>query len=62
VDGFVETPIGRIHYSELGAGPPLVLMHSDGASAYEFEENLQGLAEAFRVIAWDMPVLSTDLS
>jgi 3-oxoadipate enol-lactonase len=55
MDGFVNTDSGRIHYLEHGTGVPLVLMHSNGASAHEFQDNVEGLAKNFRVIAWDMP-------
>jgi 3-oxoadipate enol-lactonase len=55
LDGFIETAMGRLHYVAEGEGQPLVLMHSNGASAHEFEENFGALAERFRVIAWDMP-------
>ena len=55
VHGFVLTRFGRIHYVEAGAGTPVVLLHSVGSSAYEFEHVIGKLAEHFRVIAWDMP-------
>jgi 3-oxoadipate enol-lactonase len=54
-DHFVETRMGRIHYFEAGAGPVLILMHSNGASAYEYEFVIDDLAKRYRVIAWDMP-------
>ncbi len=54
-DRFAETRHGRIHYLEAGAGPALMLMHSNGASAYEYEFVIDELAKRYRVIAWDMP-------
>lgn len=54
-DGFVAGPFGRIHYLEMGAGAPLVLLHSAGSSAYEFAHIIGRLAEYFHVVAWDMP-------
>lgn len=54
-DGFVRSRFGRLHYLAAGEGPPLVLLHSNGGSAYEYEFVLEDLAKRFRVIAWDMP-------
>jgi 3-oxoadipate enol-lactonase len=54
-DGFVGGPLGRIHYFELGTGAPLVLLHSAGSSAHEFEHVMAPLSRKFRVIGWDMP-------
>lgn len=54
-DGFVAGPLGRIHYLELGAGAPLVLLHGAGSSAHEFEHVMGPLSRNFRVIGWDMP-------
>jgi pimeloyl-ACP methyl ester carboxylesterase len=36
-DGFARTAHGRIHYLEAGSGAPLVLLHSNGASAWQYE-------------------------
>jgi len=54
-DKFVTTRWGRLHYREAGDGIPLVLLHSNGASAYEFEHVIGPLSERHRVLAWDMP-------
>ena len=55
-DGFVKTKShGRIHYREAGKGPALMLMHTNGASAHQFEAVAPLLAKHFRVISWDMP-------
>ncbi len=54
-DRFATTPDGRIHYLQEGSGPPLVLLHSVGCSAYEYEDSLPLLAQHFTVYAWDMP-------
>ena len=54
-DRFAVTQMGRIHYLEAGAGPPLILMHSNGGSACEYEFVIDELAKRYRVIAWDMP-------
>src|SRR5690349_15328864 len=55
-DGFAKTKThGRIHYREAGHGKPLMLMHTNGASAYQYEAVAPLLAQHFRVISWDMP-------
>ena len=58
-DGFVKTKShGRIHYREAGHGnnrPALMLMHTNGASAHQYEAIAPLLAKHFRVISWDMP-------
>jgi 3-oxoadipate enol-lactonase len=55
MDAFVEIGAGRIHYRKQGSGAPLLLLHSNGASLYEFDGNMDALADRFTVIAWDMP-------
>lgn len=52
---FVKTSHGRIHYLRAGAGAPLILLHSNGCSGYEYEHAIPLLAEKYDVIAWDMP-------
>ena len=54
-DGFTRTSLGRIHYLEAGSGRPLILLHSNGASAHEFGHVINSLAEQHWVLAWDMP-------
>lgn len=55
-DGFVATSHGRIHYLEAGSSADsIILLHSNGGSAYEYEDVLGGMAEQYRVLAWDMP-------
>lgn len=54
-DSFVVTQRGRIHFLEAGSGPPLILAHSNGGSAHEYEFVMDALAMKYRVIAWDMP-------
>ncbi|MQA87539.1 MAG: alpha/beta fold hydrolase [Streptosporangiales bacterium] len=55
VDGFVATSFGRIHYVRSGHGEPLLLLHSNGNSVYEFEDVIPRLEDAYDTIAWDMP-------
>jgi len=46
---------GRQHYKDAGSGEPLVLIHTNGASAWQYAEVFPLLLTRFRVIAWDMP-------
>lgn len=55
-EGFLETSgFGRVHYVEGGEGIPLVLLHTNGGSAYQYVGAMKSLCSRFRVIAWDMP-------
>jgi pimeloyl-ACP methyl ester carboxylesterase len=42
-------------YCEAGAGTPLVLLHGIGSAARAFDDQLAGLSDRLRVIAWDAP-------
>jgi pimeloyl-ACP methyl ester carboxylesterase len=54
--GFVNTKShGRVHYLEAGEGPVLVLLHSNGASAFQYEQVLPGFSKGWRTLAMDMP-------
>jgi pimeloyl-ACP methyl ester carboxylesterase len=46
---------GRQHYKEAGSGEPLILIHTNGASAWQYAEIFPLLLPRMRVIAWDMP-------
>lgn len=54
---FVTVDDVRLHYVEAGAGPPLVLLHGNGATVQDFL--LSGIFDAaaqnYRVIAFDRP-------
>jgi pimeloyl-ACP methyl ester carboxylesterase len=58
-DRFAETRFGRLHYlhggRHGGAAPALVLLHSNGGSAHDFEMVFDRLVRSFEVFAWDMP-------
>jgi 3-oxoadipate enol-lactonase len=55
-DGFANTKNhGRIHYRELGEGEPLILMHTNGGSAFQHDVVAPLLAKRFRMISWTMP-------
>jgi pimeloyl-ACP methyl ester carboxylesterase len=46
----------RVAYRELGAGPPLALLHSGLLSHKEWEPAVEGLADRFRVVLPDLPL------
>jgi len=46
----------RVAYRELGAGPPLALLHSGGLSHKEWEPAVEQLADRFRVVLPDLPL------
>ncbi|MFI4990774.1 MAG: alpha/beta fold hydrolase [Solirubrobacterales bacterium] len=55
-----ETVNGTVlHYEERGSGPPLLLVHGTGTYADVWSPVLDGLARAYRVIAYDRRGLST---
>jgi pimeloyl-ACP methyl ester carboxylesterase len=45
----------RVHYRELGEGPPLLLVHGLMTSSYSFRYVFGALAKRWRVIAPDLP-------
>ena len=46
----------RVAYRELGAGPPLALLHSGLLSHKEWAPAVEGLADRFRVVLPDLPL------
>jgi pimeloyl-ACP methyl ester carboxylesterase len=46
----------RVAYRELGAGPPLALLHSGMLSHKEWEPAVAGLTDRFRVVLPDLPL------
>jgi pimeloyl-ACP methyl ester carboxylesterase len=42
-------------YAEAGSGPALVLLHGIGSRARSWTRQLAGLADGYRVVAWDAP-------
>ncbi|GAB2459502.1 alpha/beta fold hydrolase [Nocardioides hungaricus] len=51
---YADTPLGQLHYAELGEGPPVVLLHQTPRSLDEYRELQPLLAARRRVIAMDM--------
>jgi len=51
---FVVTRSGRVHYQDLGTGPPIVLIHGSGRSIADWQEGvIERLVQDHRVIAYD---------
>ena len=46
---------GRQHYQDAGSGEPLVLIHTNGASCWQYVEVLPLLLPRLRVLVWDLP-------
>jgi 3-oxoadipate enol-lactonase len=46
---------GRQHYKDAGSAEPLILLHTNGASAWQYAEVFPLLLTRMRVIAWDLP-------
>lgn len=54
--GYVDTPVGQVHYREQGQGAPLVLLHQTAWSSIQFKNAMGPLAaRGLRVIAVDTP-------
>lgn len=54
--GYVDTPIGQVHYREEGTGPALVLLHQTAWSSIQFRNVIAPLAQrGLRIIAIDTP-------
>jgi len=51
--GYADTPMGQIHYREMGSGDPLILLHQTASSSDMYTEVMPLLAKDFRVIAMD---------
>ena len=45
----------RFGHCSAGAGPPLVLLHGIGSNALSWRDQLAGLGDIRRVVAWDAP-------
>ena len=52
---FVTCRPHRWHLQEMGAGPPILLLHGAGASTHSFRDLMPALARDFRVVALDLP-------
>ena len=51
---YADTPFGQLHYTSVGEGPALLLLHQTPRSHDEFRELQPLLADGRRVIAMDM--------
>lgn len=54
--GYVDTPMGQVHFVEHGQGEPLVLLHQTAWSSIQFKNAMPALAaRGLRAIAFDTP-------
>lgn len=51
----IDVVDGPIAYRSSGVGRPVVFLHGLGGSRAAWEPQLEGLADSFRCVAWDMP-------
>ncbi len=51
----VEVDGLRIAFERRGAGPPLLLLHGGVSDHREWRRQIDGLSDAFTVVAWDAP-------
>jgi pimeloyl-ACP methyl ester carboxylesterase len=51
----VETRVGKVAYSDVGEGPPVVLLHATLHDRHDFDPIVERLESDYRVIAWDWP-------
>ncbi|MEK7946826.1 alpha/beta hydrolase [Pigmentiphaga sp. YJ18] len=54
-EGFTALGDTRLHYVEAGQGEPLILLHSNGSSVFEFQFVIEDLARRHHVYAIDLP-------
>jgi len=55
---FVDVGGVKVHYNEMGAGMPVILIHGSGPGAYgwaNFSRNMEPLSKHFRAICIDLP-------
>lgn len=51
----VTSQAGGLHVVHGGRGDPVLLLHGIGSSADAFREQMEGMADDYRMIAWDAP-------
>ena len=51
----IQLSCGTVHYSESGAGTPMLLLHANPGDARDFEAVIPALSQRYRVIAMDWP-------
>jgi pimeloyl-ACP methyl ester carboxylesterase len=51
----VETRVGKVAYSDVGEGPPVVLLHATLHDRHDFDPIAERLQSDYRVIALDWP-------
>ena len=55
--GYADAPQGQVHYRAAGAGPAILLLHQNGMTSACFDRLIPLLADAHRVVAFDLPGL-----
>jgi len=50
----VEIGGWRMHYVDMGTGPPVVIVHGSPISSYAFREQIAALSSRFRIVAPDL--------
>ncbi len=53
--GFITLPSATVHYTDSGAGVPIVLLHANPGDSRDFDAVLPALAQQGRVLALDWP-------
>ena len=51
----LQLSTGRVHYTESGAGTPLLLLHANPGDSRDFDPVIPALAQRHRVLALDWP-------
>jgi pimeloyl-ACP methyl ester carboxylesterase len=54
---FIDVGDARLHYTDEGSGPPVVLLHGNGVTAHDWKSSgvIDALVPTHRVIAFDRP-------
>jgi pimeloyl-ACP methyl ester carboxylesterase len=55
ISRFAQTPHGRLHFRECGKGAPVLMLPTNGSSAYQYDAVAEQLASSRRVISVDYP-------
>jgi len=52
---YANTPLGQIHYREIGSGPPIILLHESPISGQVYNAALPAIGKRARAISPDTP-------
>ena len=53
--GYVDAPMGQVHYWTAGEGPVLLLVHQSSSTVEEYAGLVPYLADHYRLVTWDWP-------